>query len=74
MEKLEKIFSNLAILICIVASIALLIHGIYTNNVKQIVGASIGTIMCLILIVMYIYVTVGDSISTRKEKKYEVKF
>ena len=73
MEKLKEIFSNLAILICTVASIVLLIHGIYTNNVKQIVGASIGTIMCLILIVMYIYVTVGDSISTRKEKKIRSK-
>ena len=73
MEKLKEIFSNLAILICTVASIVLLIHGIYTNNVKQIVGASIGTIMCLILIAMYIYVTVGDSISTRKEKKIRSK-
>ena len=68
MEKLKELFSFLTIFIYIVASIVLLILGIYNNNIKHIIGASVGILMFLILIVMYIYALIGTSISNKKEK------
>ena len=68
MEKLKEIFSFLSILLATVVFIVLLIIGICDNNVKQIIGTSVAILMVLCLLVAYLYVTVGDSITNRREK------
>ena len=68
MEKIKEIFSFLSILIVTIMCIVLLILGVYNNNIKQIIGSSVGTLMILAFLFIYLYVLLGDSIFNKKEK------